>query len=439
MVADDDRLVSHAGLLVVETVAERLAVERALTAEVGLAFRTQPPGRTLVRLAETLIAGGDCVSDLAGLRDQPALWAEERVAHTTTAWRLVAERLVGPDEIVAPALAGVARARRTVRERAWRCGMRPQTVTIDIDAHLVTSHTDSKQAAWPTYKGGFGFCPMLAYLAETGEALAAILRPGSGSPMDATDQLETVDLALEQLPADVEPGAVLVRADGAAYAHEVVEGLLERGVCLLVGAKLQGPVSKAVLAVAEGDWQPIIEPDGRKRPDAWVAEARWPGHDGWPAELRLVVRREVPHVGAQLGLRDASGHRFVACLTNLANATPAEIERLGRGHAVVEDRIREARQLGLHNLPFKTFRANHAWLQIVLLAQDLVAWTHGLTRPGQTWMEPKTLRFCLVAVAGRITRHARQTLIHLPRPWPWSQTLIDAHERAKQIRVPQPA
>ncbi len=207
----------------------------------------------------------------------------------------------------------------------------------------------------------------------------------------------------------------------------------------MVGARLVGPVREAVLSVPERDWQPVVEPDGSARPDAWVAEARWPGHAGWPAELRLVVRREVPHVGAQMGLRDVHGHRFVACLTNLANASAAEIERLGRGHAVVEDRIREARQLGLTNLPFSTFRANHAWLQVVLLAQDLIAWTHGLTRPGQAWMEPKTLRFCLVAVAGRITRHARQLVLHLPRHWPWSAELIDAHERAKQIRLPQPA
>ncbi len=243
MVADDDRLVSHSGLLVVETVAGRLGLERELTREVGLEWRTQPPGRTLVRLAEMLIAGGDCVGHLAGLRDQPALWAEERVAHTTTAWRLLAERLVGSEDRVADELWGVARARRRVRERAWRAGMRPETVTIDIDAHLVTSHSDAKDAASATYKGGFGFAPMLAYLAETGEALAAILRPGCGSPMDASDQLETVDLALDQLPDDVERSAVLVRADGAADATEVVNraGRARRLLCGRRAAGRPGP------------------------------------------------------------------------------------------------------------------------------------------------------------------------------------------------------
>ncbi len=271
MVADDDRLVSHSGLLVVEAVAARLGLQKALTAEVGLPFRTQPPGRTLVRLAEMLIAGGDCVGHLAGLRDQPALWAEERVAHPATAWRLLAERLVGNEDQVAAELWGVARARRTVRERAWRAGMRPATVTIDIDAHLVTSHSDAKQAASATFKGGFGFAPMLAYLAETGEALAAILRPGCGSPMDAADQLEVVDLALAQLPDDVERGAVLVRADGAAYAKDVVDGLLQRGVCFLVGARLVGPVRDAVLSVPGGR----LAADQRPRSNSSDAATPW--------------------------------------------------------------------------------------------------------------------------------------------------------------------
>ncbi len=221
LVADDDRLVSHAGLVVVDEVAQRLGLERELTEAVGLAYRSQPPGRTLVRLAQMLIAGGDCVMHLRGLRDQPALFADP-TAHDSTAWRLLAERLVG-----AP-LAGLGAARAAARERAWQAGLRPVTVPIDVDAHLVTSHTDEKEAAFATYKQGFGCHPLVAYLAETSEALAGVLRPGCASALDAEDQLEVVDLALEQLPASVSPQDVLVRADTAGYAKGVVGGLCRR-------------------------------------------------------------------------------------------------------------------------------------------------------------------------------------------------------------------
>jgi Transposase DDE domain group 1 len=432
LVADGERLVSHAGLVVVDEVAQRLGVEAELTAAVGLAYRSQPPGRTLVRLAQMLIAGGDCVMHLRGLRDQPALFCEP-TAHDSTAWRLLAERLEG-----AP-LVGLGAARAAVRGRAWRAGLRPATVTIDIDAHLVTSHTDEKEAAFPTYKQGFGFHPLVAYLAETGEALAGILRPGCASALDAEDQLEVVDLALEQLPPGVSADEVVVRADTAGYAKEVVSGLCQRGVGFVVGAKLQGPIRDAIMAVAESDWRPITEADGSPREGAWLAEATWPAHHGWPADLRLIVRRERPHPGAQLTFSDCHGHRYIACLTNDLEADAAAIERSHRKHAIVEDRIREARQLGLKNLPFGGFIANHAWLQVVLLAQDLIAWTHRLARPtGSVWMEPRTLRFTLIAVAGRITHHARQRTLHLPRTWPWTPALMDAYQRAKQITIPAP-
>jgi hypothetical protein len=384
-----------------------------------------------------LIAGGDCVRHLDALRDQPALWAEQRVAHPTTAWRLLAERLVGSQAEVAPQLGGIAEARRVVRERAWQAGMRPATLTIDVDAHLVESHSDDKEAASKTYRRTFGHNPMLAYLAETSEALAAILRPGCGSPMDVTDQLEVVDLALAQLPSDVTPDQVVIRTDSAGYAKQMVSGLVERGVGFVIGAMLSAPLRAAISELPEEAWQPIVEPDGTPRPDAWVAEAAWPQHDGWPEELRLVVRREVPHVGAQFSFTDEDGHRFQAAITNLA-IEPALVEQHHRSHAVVEDRIARPAKLGLQNLPFSSFHANHAWLQVVLLAQDLVAWTQRLTRPERTWMEPRTLRFSLVAVAGRITHHARQTTLHLPQAWPWSAQLIEAYQRASQIRVPTP-
>lgn len=262
-VADDDRLISHSGLLVVEKVAERLGLEGELRDAVGLEWRTQPPGRTLVRLAQMLIAGGDCVRHLDALRDQPALWAEQRVAHPTTAWRLLAERLVGSGAAVARQLGGIADARRIVRERAWRAGMRPATLTIDIDAHLVTSHSDEKEAASKTYERTFGHHPMLAYLAETREALAGILRPGCGSPMDVTDQLEVVDLALAQLPDDVTPDQVVIRADSAGYAKQMVSGLGDRGVGFVIGATLTAPLRAAINELPDEAWAPIVAPDGK--------------------------------------------------------------------------------------------------------------------------------------------------------------------------------
>ena len=103
---------------------------------------------------------------------------------------------------------------------------------------------------------------------------------------------------------------------------------------------------------------------------------------------------------------------------------------------MVEDRIRCGKDTGLRNLPFRAFAANAAWLELVLIAQDLLAWTQRLLLTGElARCEPKRLRYRLLHVAGRLTRHARRRRLHLPR-WPWSNEFLDAFERLRAL--PQP-
>ena len=84
---------------------------------------------------------------------------------------------------------------------------------IDIDGTLLDAHSD-KQDATPTYKRGFGFYPILAYLDATGEALAGLLRPGRAGSNNAADHLEPLDAALAQLPVSHRRGR-----DAGAHRH----------------------------------------------------------------------------------------------------------------------------------------------------------------------------------------------------------------------------
>jgi hypothetical protein len=60
---------------------------------------------------------------------------------------------------------------------------------------LIEAGSDKAHAA-PTYKHGFGFYPLLAYLDATGEALAGLLRPGNAGSGTGTDHLTVLDAAL---------------------------------------------------------------------------------------------------------------------------------------------------------------------------------------------------------------------------------------------------
>jgi hypothetical protein len=136
-------------------------------------------GEVLVDLAVMVADGGEAISDLASLRDQRALFGE--VASNPTARRT----LEAVDE---EALDRIRAGRAEARATAWAADADPGFYVIDIDATLIGSHSEKERAA-PTYKRGFGYHPLLAYLDATGEALAAMLRPGNARSGTATDHV----------------------------------------------------------------------------------------------------------------------------------------------------------------------------------------------------------------------------------------------------------
>ncbi|HEV8653028.1 MAG TPA: transposase [Actinomycetes bacterium] len=157
---------------------------------------------------------------------------------------------------------------------------------------------------------------------------------------------------------------------------------------------------------------------------------------GWPEGTRAICRRERPHPGARhkMGFTDQHGHRFQVFITNQPDPDPAVLEARHRPHAHVEDRIRTATATGLRKLPFWGFAANDAWLTLVMTAQTLVCWAQALLLDGDLAVaEPKTLRFRLWHVAGRIVHHARRLIVRLDRAWPWATDLVAAFARLRAL------
>ena len=144
----------------------------------------------------------------------------------------------------------------------------------------------------------------------------------------------------------------------------------------------------------------------------------------WPAASRVIVRRERPHPGAQLSFTDQGGYRFQAILTDqtdndIASGAPPPPTR------AVEDRIRDDKDTGLAKLPFKDFWMNEVWVQIVMLAHDLLVWTQALLLDGDLAnAEPKRLRYQLLHVAGRLAFSGRRARLHLQATWRWASTLL---------------
>jgi hypothetical protein len=427
-------LVSRAGTALVAQVADKVGLTSSLSlrlAGIKQRRRGHDPGRVIRDLAVMLVDGGECVSDLGGVREQEALFG--RVASDSTAFRMV-DRIASTPGLVD----AIRQAHARARARFWELHGAPERLTLDVDATLITAHSEKENAAG-NYKGGYGFHPLQVYLDETREALGGLLRPGNAGSNTADDHKTVIDRALAQIPAEyVEGLEILVRADTAGATHGLVDYCRDARMRFSVGFELTEPIRAAILAIAENAWVPALDQDGSERENGEVAEITdMVDLSAWGEEdqlTRLIVRRERPHPGAQLSFTDHDGYRFQAILTDQPDEQIAILECRHRQHAHVEDRIRDDKDTGLAKFPFKAFQLNEVWLEIVMLAHDLLVWTQALALDDELAnAEPKRIRYRLLHVAGRLAFSGRRCKLHLQDTWPWVTELKAAFERLKAL------
>jgi hypothetical protein len=429
--SDGAGLVSHAGSALLAQVADKLGLTRALSlrlAGVKQRRRGHDPGRVIRDLAVMLADGGECVSDLGAVRDQQSLFGP--VASDSTAFRVI-DRIASDPGL----LEALREAHGRARERFWELHGAPARLTIDIDATLITAHSEKEQAAG-NYKGGYGFHPLHAYADQTREALGAMLRPGNAGANTAADHKTVLDLALAQIPVEyIESLDILVRADRAGATHELADYCRDARMRFSFGYDLTDTVRQAILETPEDAWVPALDQDGSARENGEVTEiTEHVDLSAWPEGSRLIVRRERPHPGAQLSFTDHDGYRFQAILTDQPDHHIAVLECRHRQRARVEDRIRDDKDTGLAKFPFKDFALNEVWLEIVMLAHDLIVWTQTLLLDGElAKAEPKRLRYRLMHVAARLAFHGRRGRLRLQHDWPWATELAAAFQKLEAL------
>jgi hypothetical protein len=360
----DTQVASLAGLHLLGEIADRAGLSSGYSAAVPRQGERAPGhdrGRLLAQVTIMLAGGGECVSDMAALRDQPDLFGE--VASAATIWRAVSE----VDAVVLDAL---RRARAQARERVWAAFGGTDEVILDLDAALVEVHSEHKEGAASHFKGGYGFQPLFCFADATGEAMAGMLRPGNAPANSGADQLRVVTDAIASLPPEWRAGhevgddpaevrhRMVVRADSAGAVAALIDGLVVRNVEFSVYGRVNDSLSEAIRAMPPDAWSPAIGDDGETRHTGEVAELDV-ALDGWPEGTRAICRREKPHPGAQLRLWDTDGYRHQVTLTNSAGDA-SSLELRQRRHARVENGIKALRQSGLDRMPFARFAMNQA-------------------------------------------------------------------------------
>jgi Transposase DDE domain group 1 len=436
--ADGQGLVSHAGALLLAETLRVTGLGEGLSAGLGrwrAARAVHDPGKILADLVVTLGLGGDCLADVAVLRAQPALCGP-------VASDPVVSRLVSALAADAPrALRAIRTARAAARERAWALagdrapGADGSPVVVDIDATIVLAHSEKEKAA-PTWKKTFGFHPLAAFAdhgaGAGGEALGIVLRPGNAGSNTAAEHIEVTRLALAQLPRR-QRRRVLIRTDSGGGTHGFLAWLASPGRRLhySVGMTITDDIQDAIGTVPDRVWEPAYDAGGQVRPGAWVAElTSLLDLAGWPEGMRVIVRKERPHPGAQLRFTDIGGHRFTCFATDATAGQLADLELRHRQRARCEDRIRAAKDTGLRNLPLHGFNQNQIWCELVAMACELTAWMQmlALDGPARAW-EPKRLRLRLFSAAGRLARGSRRLRLRLAATWPWATQITAAITR----------
>ncbi|MFH5824502.1 IS1380 family transposase [Georgenia sp. AZ-5] len=443
--ADGEGVVSHAGVGMLRELAGYTGLVQAVDGALLDTYRGVPihaPGRVLTDLAVAVADGADAISGIAVLGDRQDVFGP--VASMPTVWRVL-------DRVDADHLPAVRAARAAARERAWAAGAGPdlsEELRIDFDATITIAHSEKENAA-ATWKRTFGFHPLLAFLDRPeiagGEALAGLLRKGNAGSNTAADHVAVLQMALAALPEHARPRPgeadgprVLARSDSAGATHTFAAACREKGVGFSFGFPVDFRIKDIVDAIPERCWHRAIETDGL-REGAWVAEVTdTVDLTAWPEGSRLILRKERPHPGAQLTFTDVDGMRITAFLTDTPpGVVPGQIAGLElrhRQHARVEDRIRQAKATGLRNLPCRAWNENNAWLEVVLMATDLIAWTKLIAFPGDPALarcEIAAFRYRVLHVAARITKAARQTRLRIDATWRWATAIATGWSRIR--------
>ena len=445
--ADGSGVVAHAGSIAVRLLADRCGLTKELSK--ATARRSFVPvhdrGQVLVDVAVMLADGGEAIGDINVLRHQGQVLGP--VASAPTVWRAL-------DELTPAALKRIEVARARVRRHVWaQLPKLPASqvagtdlggvVVLDVDATLVTAHSEKSQAA-PTFKGGFGYHPLAVWCDNTQEMLAVAMRPGNAGSNTVADHIEVLSRAIAQVPAAYRKH-LLIRADGAGSSHGLLDWLTEQGtkhgrtVEYSVGFAVKENVRDAIAKLPKKVWTAAIDADGDVREGGDVAEiTNLLDLSGWPDGMRLIVRRERPHPGAQLSLfEETDGWRYQVVATNTGAGQLAFLEARHRAHARVEDRIRHAKDSGLGRFPSRDFAINTAWAQLVAMSADLIAWLRLLAlTPQLAKCEPKALRYRLLHVPAKLTTGGRRRRLRIPSNWPCAAAIASVFAKVAAIPAP---
>jgi hypothetical protein len=389
-------------------------------------------GQCYRALVETLLAGGDFLSDRALLADPAtaALRGDNVLPSTSTLWRFLAGADLGR-------VSKAAATNRAMLRRAWAAGAAPagDRLTIDPDATRVAVYGPGKQGSAFSRTGQTALSPLIGVVGETGDVLAVRARGGAAN--DGRAMGSFIDQCVQAIPAGCrERYRLWIRVDSAGYQQQVLEAAERHQADFTVTARGNSRVAELVRALA-GDpatvWTAALGQENEAGSQVAETTVELLGRT-----VRLIVRRQPRGGNEQLGLEDVDGWRLHAIITNVtAEAmTAAQVEahhRLRGG--IPEDTIRALKNdFGMIHAPVQSFYGNWLYWQACALAHNTALWLRTLALPRAfRRCRGKRLRLHFLNVPARLVRHGRRLQLRFTAGYAHLQDFTTALDRLRQL------
>jgi hypothetical protein len=401
---DDTHAIANAGLLLPAILAERLGIEQAADALIDLG--EQPgaahPGRKLLTLVHSMLAGGDCIDDADLLRyGATSQVLGHRVMAPSTLGTFLRAFTFGH-------VRQLDRLTEQLLARAWAAGAGPGDgpITMDLDSTLCEVPGDHKQGAAYGYTHALGSHPLLAARADTGEVLHARQRTGRANSARGTARF--VDELAARVRRTGATGELTMRMDSGFWSAKTTRACRRHGIHYSITVRQTKPIQAALATISEQTWVEIAYPDGGL---AQVAETRYQGD-------RLVVRR-TRLVGAQAELFPPGATTPLSPTGSAPRCGWTKITAAMPWSSCASATSKPASGCGTalrgSSTPTPPGCWRPRWRTTCCAGSPPSGWA-----PAGSWWWPRRCAAPLLSLPGRLTRSARRCRLHLPAGWPWA-------------------